>query len=92
VARKVAAVAAAGETAMPTHNGVRSLAVRCEVSQHEAVIYADAYDESITIPSFGPRMICTSCGIVGADTRPNWQVRPRAGSSASGLPSPIKRA
>jgi hypothetical protein len=106
VARKVAAAAAAGEAAMPTaryrgppmtlakmcRNGMRPLAVRCEVSHHEAVINADAYDESIAIPSFGPRMVCISCGMVGADARPNWQERPRAGSLASGLPSPIKRA
>jgi hypothetical protein len=26
---------------------------------------------------FGPRMVCTSCGIVGADVRPNWQERPK---------------
>ncbi len=26
-----------------------------------------------TVPTFGPRMVCTHCGIVGADARPNWK-------------------
>jgi hypothetical protein len=26
----------------------------------------------MTVPSFGPRMVCTKCGIIGADARPNW--------------------
>ena len=26
--------------------------------------------------TFGPRMVCTSCGIVGADARPNWTEQP----------------
>jgi hypothetical protein len=25
----------------------------------------------VPVPSFGPRMVCTRCGIVGADARPN---------------------
>jgi hypothetical protein len=24
------------------------------------------------VPTFGPRMVCTRCGIIGADARPNW--------------------
>jgi hypothetical protein len=58
------------------HNCVRSLAVRCELCHHEAVINVDGYDEGVAVPSFGPRMVCTCCGIIGADVRPNWQERP----------------
>jgi hypothetical protein len=29
-----------------------------------------------SVPAFGPRMVCTSCGIVGADARPNWKEEP----------------
>jgi hypothetical protein len=25
----------------------------------------------MVVPSFGPRLVCTGCGIVGADGRPN---------------------
>jgi hypothetical protein len=27
------------------------------------------------VPAFGPRMVCTACGIIGAFARPNWQER-----------------
>ena len=57
-------------------NGVRSLSIRCELCQHEAVINVDAYPETVPVPAFGPRTVCTSCGIIGADVRPNWRERP----------------
>jgi hypothetical protein len=27
----------------------------------------------VPVPAFGPRMVCTRCGIIGADARPNWR-------------------
>ena len=45
------------------------------------------------VRSFGPRMVCTHCGIIGADARPNWQEMPRrqtmvgSGWSWTGTPS-----
>jgi hypothetical protein len=35
----------------------------------------DTFDDAIPVPAFGPRMVCTSCGIIGAFARPNWQER-----------------
>jgi hypothetical protein len=32
--------------------------------------------DDVPVPWFGPRMVCTSCGIIGAFARPNWQERP----------------
>jgi hypothetical protein len=29
----------------------------------------------VTVPSFGPKMVCTRCGTIGADVRPNWKER-----------------
>jgi len=29
---------------------------------------------------FGPRMVCTRCGIIGAEARPNWQEQPQSES------------
>jgi hypothetical protein len=26
----------------------------------------------VTVPSLGPKMVCTKCGTIGADARPNW--------------------
>jgi hypothetical protein len=47
-------------------NGVRSLCVTCEICHHEAVMNVDAFDNATPVPAFGPRMVCTSCGIIGA--------------------------
>lgn len=35
----------------------------------------DAFDDRIPVPVFGPRMVSTSCGIVGAYVRSNWKER-----------------
>jgi hypothetical protein len=56
--------------------GVRSLFVSCWQCHHEAVLNADRWPDHVTVPSFGPRMVRTSCRIVGADARPNWKERP----------------
>jgi hypothetical protein len=56
-------------------NGVRSLSVTCELCHYEAVMKVDAFDNAIPVPAFGPRMVRTSCGIVGADARSNWKER-----------------
>jgi hypothetical protein len=53
-------------------NGVHSLAVSCHKCWHEVVIDAPWPDET-PVPSLGPRMICSKCGSVGADARPNWR-------------------
>ena len=53
--------------------GVRSLAVSCILCHHAARLDVDGYADDATLPSFGPRMVCTSCGIIGADARPNWR-------------------
>jgi hypothetical protein len=61
-------------------NGVSSLAVTCVLCHHRAVLSVDPWPDHATVPSFGPRMVCTNCGIpacagTGADARPNWQER-----------------
>ena len=39
------------------------------------MINVDCYGDAVPVPAFGPRMVCTSCGIIGAFARPNWQER-----------------
>jgi hypothetical protein len=56
--------------------GVRSFDVSCWNCQHRAVLSADRWPDDIAVPTFGPRMVCIGCGIVGADARPNWQEQP----------------
>ena len=53
-------------------NGVRSLSVTCDLCHHEAVMNVDAFSDAVPVPAFGPCMICTSCGMIGADVRPDW--------------------
>jgi hypothetical protein len=58
-------------------NGVRSLAITCGAlwCHHQAVLDMNAYADDVVVPSFGPRMVGTVCGAVGADARPNWNER-----------------
>ena len=56
--------------------GVRSLDVSCWNCQHRTVLSADRRPDDVPAPTFGPRMVCTGCGIVDADARPNWQEQP----------------
>jgi hypothetical protein len=53
--------------------GVRSLSISGCLCHHGAVLTADAWSDDVHVRSFGPRMVCTGCGIVGADARPNWK-------------------
>ncbi len=41
-----------------------------------SLLTADPWPDDVRVPSFGPRMVCTRCGIIGADARPNWQEQP----------------
>jgi hypothetical protein len=54
-------------------NGVRSLDVCCRLCHHRAILSADPWHDDVPVPSFGPRMVCTRCGIIGADARLNWR-------------------
>jgi hypothetical protein len=54
-------------------NGVRSLAVECHQCRHEVIMNVDHLPGHVTVPSFGPKMVCTKCGTIGADARPNWR-------------------
>jgi hypothetical protein len=56
--------------------GVRSLAVYCWQCHHQTVLSADRWPDEVAVPTFGRRMVCTRCGIVGADARPSWKEQP----------------
>jgi hypothetical protein len=67
-------------------NGVRSLDVCCWVCCHRAIISAAPWTDDVPVPTFGPRMVCTNCGIIGADAWPHWQEQPPR-ESLPGMPS-----
>ena len=52
-------------------NGVRSLAVHCRGCRHEVIMNVDHLPGDVTVPSLGLKMVCTKCGTIGADVRPN---------------------
>ena len=56
-------------------NGVHTLAVCCERCNHQRVIDVARYSDDVPVPAFRPRMVCTICGAIGADARPNWNER-----------------
>jgi hypothetical protein len=62
--------------------GVRLLAVSCSLCHHQAVVDAAPWPDDLPVPAFGPRMVCTNCGIVGADARPNWNEHRHGGGMA----------
>lgn len=53
-------------------NGVRSLSVSCLSCHHDSIVNMDRWPDDVPVPSFGPKMVCSKCGMVGADARPNW--------------------
>ena len=57
------------------HNGVRSLDVQCNQCRYRVILNVDHLPGDVTVPSFVPRMVCTNCGMIGADVRPNWRER-----------------
>jgi hypothetical protein len=57
-------------------NGVRSLDVCCWLCHHRAILSADPWPDHVPVPMFGPRMVCTRCGIIGAEARPDSQEQP----------------
>jgi hypothetical protein len=50
-------------------HGVRSLAYRVLDLSPGAIKSADPWLNDVLVPTFGPRMVCTRCGIIGADAR-----------------------
>jgi hypothetical protein len=56
-------------------NGVRSIEVTCHGCRHGVILNVDQYPGDLLVREFGPRMVCTKCGMVGADVRPNWKER-----------------
>jgi hypothetical protein len=58
-------------------NGVHTLAVYCggRWCNHDALLDVGGYPDDVPVPSFGPRIVCTICGAIGADERSNWHER-----------------
>src|SRR5215472_4756530 len=55
-------------------HGCRNLLVYCESvwCNHSAVMNADPLPDELPVRALCPRMVCTACGLIGADVRPDW--------------------
>ena len=55
-------------------HGCRDLLVYCESTwcHHGAIINADRLPDETAVRSLCSRMVCTRCGLIGADVRPDW--------------------
>jgi hypothetical protein len=56
-------------------SGVRPLDVECHNCRHRVIMNVDHLPGDLTVSSFGPKMVCTKCRMIGADVRPNWKER-----------------
>ena len=56
--------------------GVRSLAVNLRAVPPEAVLSADCWPDAVLVRAFRSRTVCTQCGMIGADARPNLPGEP----------------
>jgi hypothetical protein len=56
-------------------HGCRDLLVYCVSGRchHSASMNADHLPDGLPVRYLCPRMVCTSCGLVGADVRPDWR-------------------
>jgi hypothetical protein len=55
-------------------HGCRDLLVYCESiwCNHSAKLNADWLPDDTALLTLEPRMVCTACGLIGADVRPDW--------------------
>ena len=74
------ATAASHNARQHAGHGVSLLWIVCDLCHHDAVVNVDTYGDAVPVSAFGPRMVCTHCGIIGAFARPNWQERPTSES------------
>jgi hypothetical protein len=67
---------------------VRRLLVYCTNGSwchHSAIIDADHWPDETAVRDLSPNAVCTRCGIIGADVRPDWAQRPKS-ESLTGMP------
>jgi hypothetical protein len=56
-------------------HGCRNVLIYCSSlhCNHSATLNADWLPDETPIRSLCPRMVCTKCGMIGADVRPDWR-------------------
>jgi hypothetical protein len=56
-------------------HGCRDLLVYCSSGfcNHSATLNGDWLSDDVPVRSLCRRMVCTKCGMIGADVRPDWR-------------------
>jgi hypothetical protein len=64
-------------------HGCRDLLVYCDSGwcHHSAGMNADWLADDTPVRSLCARMVCTACGLIGADVRPDWSAHTNRRSS-----------
>jgi hypothetical protein len=58
--------------------GVRRLLIYCSAvlyCHHSGTVDADRWPDETALRDLCPKAVCTQCGIIGADVRPDWSER-----------------
>jgi hypothetical protein len=60
----------------------RRLLIYCSTGfcHHSATVDADRWPDETAVRDLCPKAICTKCGMIGADVRPDWTERPKSKS------------
>jgi hypothetical protein len=58
--------------------GFSSRGAEKPATNHSTIVDADPLSDDTLIRPFGARMVCTACGHIGADVRPDWPSRRQA--------------
>jgi hypothetical protein len=63
-------------------HGVRRLLIYCSTGlcHHSATIEADRWPDDTAVRDLCRKAVCTRCGMIGADVRPDWTERPQPDS------------
>jgi hypothetical protein len=62
----------------------RASSANRDLCHYEAVLHADRWPDAVLVRDFRLRMVCTPCGIIGVDARPNWREMQASGNWRSG--------
>jgi hypothetical protein len=60
-------------------HGVRRLLIYCcsGLCHHSAVVDAGRWSDETALRDLCRKAVCTKCGMIGADVRPDWAERPQ---------------
>jgi hypothetical protein len=58
--------------------GIRHVLVYCSngYCRHEARVNAGRWADDVRLDEIEARLVCTACGSIGAEVRPDWSDRP----------------